>query len=206
MRDETFAKGVATTGYIGEHLDRLIYRPEPSVEGLAAATNTLGEARWAYDPFNPVSGAWDRLTGFRVNGPVDLETQIAVDGETRTATLQTVEGKPTTLLPIDDSVLLIEHGWPFEVSLPRHGTGIDGASSSDGSIVSPMPGRIISVAVRDGDIVKAHQALATVEAMKMEHVLRAPFDGEVTALSTKQDDQVVEGKLLMKIVQLEGGA
>jgi 3-methylcrotonyl-CoA carboxylase alpha subunit len=206
LRDETFAKGVATTGYIGEHLDRLIYRPEPSVEGLAAATNTLGEARWAYDRFNPVSGAWDRLTGFRVNGPVDLETQIAVDGETRTATLQTVEGKPTTLLPIDDSVLLIEHGWPFEVSLPRHGTGIDGASSSDGSIVSPMPGRIISVAVRDGDIVKAHQALATVEAMKMEHVLRAPFDGEVTALSTKQDDQVVEGKLLMKIVQLEGGA
>ncbi|KCZ45737.1 acetyl/propionyl/methylcrotonyl-CoA carboxylase subunit alpha [Hyphomonas sp. CY54-11-8] len=199
LRDETFAAGGATTGYIGEYLDQLVSRPEPSTQGLAAATQMLGEMRKPHGSGNPVLGPWDRLTGFRLNGPVDLETQISVDGENRTATVQLVDAKPITLLPLEDGVLLVERGWAFNVSLPRHDTDMAGSGASDGSVLSPMPGRIIAVAVSEGEFVKADQALVTVEAMKMEHVLRAPFDGEVTALSIKQDDQVLEGKLLMKI-------
>jgi 3-methylcrotonyl-CoA carboxylase alpha subunit len=204
LRDETFAAGNATTGYIEEHLDRLVGRPEPSAEGLAAATKMLGDMRTAYGSGNPVFDPWYRLTGFRINGPTDLETQISVDGQNRATKVQMLHTKPSTLLPLEDAVLLVEKGWSFVVSFPRHRSDLGGADTSDGNILSPMPGRIIAVAVTEGDIVKAGQTLVTVEAMKMEHGLRAPFDGEVRELSTTEDDQVIEGKLLMKIVPLEG--
>ena len=60
------------------------------------------------------------------------------------------------------------------------------------------------MSVSEGETVTADQALVTIEAMKMEHVLRAPFDGQVVELSATNEDQVVEGKLLMKIEQPEG--
>jgi 3-methylcrotonyl-CoA carboxylase alpha subunit len=204
LRDETFAKGVATTGHIDEHLDRLVARPEPTKEGLAAATQMLGEARSAYEGETPALVPWVLLTGFRLNGPVDLEVRISVDGKNQTAEMQTVRVKPTTLLPLDEGVLLVEQGWPFEVSLPIYDTSMVGSTASDGSILSPMPGRIVTVAVSEGEVVKADQALVTLEAMKMEHVLRAPFEGEVLGLSVEENGQVVEGKVLMKIVQSKG--
>jgi biotin carboxyl carrier protein len=55
------------------------------------------------------------------------------------------------------------------------------------SIVSPMPGRIVKVLVREGDLVTAQQGLVVVEAMKMENELRAPRAGQVSAV------KVVEG-------------
>jgi biotin carboxyl carrier protein len=55
------------------------------------------------------------------------------------------------------------------------------------SIVSPMPGRIVKVLVREGDAVAAQQGLVVVEAMKMENELRAPRAGQVSAV------KVVEG-------------
>jgi biotin carboxyl carrier protein len=55
------------------------------------------------------------------------------------------------------------------------------------SVVSPMPGRIVKVLVREGDSVAAQQGLVVVEAMKMENELRAPRAGRVAAV------KVVEG-------------
>ena len=60
----------------------------------------------------------------------------------------------------------------------RRGSASDEAGPR--SIVSPMPGRIVKVLVRDGDVVAAHQGLVVVEAMKMENELRAPQAGQVT--------------------------
>ena len=64
-----------------------------------------------------------------------------------------------------------------------------GVSAGTGprSIVSPMPGRIVKVLVREGDVVAAQQGLVVVEAMKMENELRAPRAGRVSAV------KVVEG-------------
>jgi biotin carboxyl carrier protein len=64
-----------------------------------------------------------------------------------------------------------------------------GASAETGprAIVSPMPGRIVKVLVREGDVVAAQQGLVVVEAMKMENELRAPRAGQVSAV------KVVEG-------------
>ena len=47
-------------------------------------------------------------------------------------------------------------------------------AAGDGAIVSPMPGKIIAVAVKQGEAVTKGQKLLTLEAMKMEHSLAAP--------------------------------
>lgn len=60
-----------------------------------------------------------------------------------------------------------------------------------------MPGRIILVAVAIGDLVGKGQALVAVEAMKMEHVMTAPFDGAVASLSVAVGDQVTEGQPML---------
>jgi 3-methylcrotonyl-CoA carboxylase alpha subunit len=62
-----------------------------------------------------------------------------------------------------------------------------------------MPGRVIALDVSAGDRVAKGQKLLTLEAMKMEHALVAPFDGVVAALSAAVGAQVSEGALLVRI-------
>ena len=67
-----------------------------------------------------------------------------------------------------------------------------------------MPGKLISVDIVQGDEVKKGQKLLTLEAMKMEHSLTAPFDGKVIELEASEGAQVSEGALLARIEKLEG--
>ena len=62
-----------------------------------------------------------------------------------------------------------------------------------------MPGRIIAVTVSAGDAVTKGQKLVTLEAMKMEHSLVAPFDGTVAELSATEGGQVSEGTVLVRL-------
>jgi len=73
------------------------------------------------------------------------------------------------------------------------------AGPADGSIVSPMPGKVIALNVGNGDIVKAGDRLLVLEAMKMEHRLIAPFDGRVEGVAVEAGAQVAEGMLLLAI-------
>jgi len=68
-----------------------------------------------------------------------------------------------------------------------------------GRLTAPMPGKVVSFAVKVGDKVKAGQALAVMEAMKMEHTMAAPADGEVLELLYAPGDQVAEGAELLKL-------
>ena len=68
-----------------------------------------------------------------------------------------------------------------------------------GRLTAPMPGKVVSFAVKSGDKVKAGQALAVMEAMKMEHTIAAPADGEVLELLYAPGDQVSEGQELLKL-------
>ena len=67
-----------------------------------------------------------------------------------------------------------------------------------------MPGKLIAVAVKQGDTVTKGQKLVTLEAMKMEHSLTAPFDGIVAELNAVEGAQVSEGALLARIEKGEG--
>ena len=59
-----------------------------------------------------------------------------------------------------------------------------------GSILAPMPGKIIKVKVCDKDEVSSGQVLILMEAMKMEYVLNSPSNGIVERLNVKEGDQV----------------
>ena len=68
-----------------------------------------------------------------------------------------------------------------------------------GNLDAPMPGKLLSFAVKTGDKVFAGQALAVMEAMKMEHTVAAPGNGTVAELLYAPGDQVVEGAPLLRL-------
>jgi 3-methylcrotonyl-CoA carboxylase alpha subunit len=68
-----------------------------------------------------------------------------------------------------------------------------------GRLTAPMPGKVVSFAIKAGDVVKKGQPLAVMEAMKMEHTIAAPADGVVIELMYAPGDQVTEGAELLKI-------
>lgn len=70
---------------------------------------------------------------------------------------------------------------------------------SNGDISSPMPGQVLAMNVSKGQKVKSGESLCAVEAMKMEHSLKAPFDGEVTEVFFKTGDSVSLGDLLLQL-------
>lgn len=68
-----------------------------------------------------------------------------------------------------------------------------------GSLKSPMPGQVVAFRVNVGDVVKKGQALAVIEAMKIEHTINAPSDGVVSELLFKAGDLVSDGDELLKL-------
>jgi len=62
-----------------------------------------------------------------------------------------------------------------------------------------MPGKVIALLARSGEAVKKGQALAVMEAMKMEHTITAPCDGTVVELLYAVGDQVLEGEELLRL-------
>ena len=73
------------------------------------------------------------------------------------------------------------------------------AAQEGGRLTAPMPGKVVSFAVKVGDKVKAGQPLAVMEAMKMEHTISAPKDGVVAELLYAPGDQVADGAELLKL-------
>jgi 3-methylcrotonyl-CoA carboxylase alpha subunit len=65
-----------------------------------------------------------------------------------------------------------------------------------------MPGKVTSVEVSEGDKIAKGQRLLTLEAMKMEHGLTAPFDGTVAKLNASPGQQVAVDALLARIEPL----
>jgi propionyl-CoA carboxylase alpha chain len=65
-------------------------------------------------------------------------------------------------------------------------------------LLSPMPGLLVSLAVKEGQEVKAGQELAVVEAMKMENLLRAERDGKVASLHAKAGDSLAVDQIIME--------
>jgi len=75
------------------------------------------------------------------------------------------------------------------------------ASAGDGTIRAPMNGRVVNLAVQNGQQVEAGQPLIVLEAMKMEHALLAPFAGAVQTLHVMLGDQVEPGRVLAELAK-----
>ena len=83
--------------------------------------------------------------------------------------------------------------------LARRPGGASAVGSGPRAIVSPMPGRIVKVLVKAGEMVAAHQGLVVVEAMKMENELRAPHAGRVTAVKVVDGMSVEANAVLVTL-------
>jgi len=192
-----FMAGAVDTGFIPRHIDSLVPPPEPdeSIWRLAAAAMAgtgFGESGREDDP-------WQRLEGFRLNGPEDLRIAISYRGETRIVDRAMPAAMAAGSATYADKLVVFYQGQAFGFDWPGEAGSGAGAGAADGSLLSPMPGRVISVDVRQGDRVAKGQKLLTLEAMKMEHSLAAPFEGIVAELEAAEGAQVSEGTLLVRV-------
>jgi 3-methylcrotonyl-CoA carboxylase alpha subunit len=213
LNDGQFLSGNVTTGYIASEIERLIETSKASDALLAPAASQLfreaGGSLFAINPEDapPKPGEiWNDLLGFRLNRPARRTMWLKADGNLLEAEIGTLAMANhvggSILRGTDDGLLIVEHGWPHLFQLPR----VEGAAvgvAADGAILSPMPGRIIAVEVTAGETVIKGQKLLTLEAMKMEHSLTAPFDGVVAELDAETGGQVSEGTLLARIDKAE---
>tara|TARA_B100000214_G_scaffold136210_1_gene97041 strand:- start:4358 stop:6280 length:1923 start_codon:yes stop_codon:yes gene_type:complete len=79
--------------------------------------------------------------------------------------------------------------------IPRF--SLPGNELQAGGLIAPMPGKVIDLKVKVGSKVKKGETLVILEAMKMEHQVKASADGKVTKVLIKKDDQLENGALLM---------
>jgi 3-methylcrotonyl-CoA carboxylase alpha subunit len=191
-----FAAGEVHTGFIGTHETALFAASPIPPSHLAAAARTLV----------PPPGPSPFARPFRLN--LAAATQVALYEADGTAHALAVDPAAEaeagcTIVRIDDETLDLRAGgesWRLFTLNPRW-SGAAAEGPSDGSITAPMPGKLLSLHVRQGDAVKAGDRLLVLEAMKMEHRMTAPFDGTVESLPVAAGQQVTEGTLLVRLAR-----
>jgi 3-methylcrotonyl-CoA carboxylase alpha subunit len=206
LNREDVRRGDVHTGLISDNANALTAAPTPSDLTLQLAAITLGNDRFVGGSRGDLAFDMIReLRGFRVNAQPYDRYHLVVDGEPCTIVVSEKDQelvneswRRTGQLIGDDGVIAFEEGSMFRIALDQpRGTGT--TSTSTGAILSPMPGRIIAVDVAAGDTVTKGQKLVTLEAMKMEHSLTAPFDGTVAVLNAITGAQVQVDALLVRI-------
>ncbi|KQU53101.1 methylcrotonoyl-CoA carboxylase [Sphingomonas sp. Leaf339] len=219
-RADAFRAGTATTGFIAAAGDDLLRTTDdaPAMAALGWRLEEMMEpdaSPWAPSP--------DALFGFRLNhAPMPARIAFRQNGTARVADVRpdgagwsiALDGQapvmrgetlPTThgLLPAapwTGPIQIFADGDLHIVDFPNR-PELAGGTTVNGTIRAPMPGRIVSIDVAEGDTVTKGQTLLVLEAMKMEQALIAPFDGIVATLTAEQGGQVVEGAMLAEVTR-----
>jgi geranyl-CoA carboxylase alpha subunit len=210
-----FVAGAATTGF----LDTL--RPEPRppaprdlalAAGLAALAAGRGDPRlgWSTGPALP------RRMRFESGGalyPAPVTIARAPEG-----LKVALPGTEVVILGAEGGRVRFRHaGCDGALPFARDGAWLwlgdevlrdathdpappPGAGAS-GTVAAPMAGRLVALAVAEGQAVAAGQLLAVIEAMKMEHPLTAPHPGRVAELTVRAGQQVAARQVLMRIAE-----
>ena len=193
LGNPAFEGGELDTGFIGRHGDELI--PLDKSDDLlwgTAATFALQRAR----------DEDEGLAGFRLNAARRFTVTLTHQGETKMLCDDLILADATGYTD-DDRVLVFHRGSTFEFHKSTRGTH---TATSSGAILSPMPGKVIAVEVAEGQHVTKGQRLLSLEAMKMEHAMTAPFDGVVAELGVAAGAQVQVEALLARITPHGGPA
>jgi biotin carboxyl carrier protein len=107
------------------------------------------------------------------------------DGKTLQAR---INGKSATITLKSETDLILE----------KMGMG-GAAGAGSGKVKAPMPGLIVKVLVKPGDLVEKGQVLLNFEAMKMENQLKSPVAGVVKEIKVSQGDKIEKGQHLAEI-------
>ncbi|MCU1617571.1 MAG: acetyl-CoA carboxylase subunit alpha [Frankiales bacterium] len=231
LREAEFRRGSFDTGYLTRHDPaQLAARPGAGtairLHALAAALAGAA-ARRAAAPVQPaVPSGWrnvpggDQIALFR-EGDRKIEVRYgftrnglaaAVDGEpvdvdaaevTPERAVVTVAGvrRAVDVHRVGDTVWLDSALGSTELTeLPRFAE--PAAEQEAGSLLAPMPGTVVRVEVAEGERVGAGTVVVVLEAMKMEHAVRAPAGGVVTALAAAVGRTVQAGQVLAVVTEV----
>ena len=203
-RDAAFRAGETTTSFLDRRLDETIFAvTEPPNEAVLLAVAALlvdGRAPWRLGEVSlPLrlqhersiteltadadSDGW-RLSGARAGKLRAQRSELVVhaqfDGATFTGPVTYDDGR--------FNVHLDGRTWSFSFAAPpsTDSTGAAQGAVAGAHVAAPMPGKIVKVAVREGDPVEEHALLLVLEAMKMEHRIEAPAAAVVGSVLVKE--------------------
>ncbi|HEX2222312.1 MAG TPA: biotin/lipoyl-containing protein, partial [Candidatus Limnocylindria bacterium] len=154
---------------------------------------------------SPWSGGW------RLNGRAALRVAVGDDerrievpaGRAGAADREPAAAREGDLVHVDVDGQSVEFrlaSAPSVEEAMRHAAAHGGGTAR---LTAPMPGRVIAVRAAEGDAVEAHQPVAIIEAMKMEHAVVAPVAGRVTLVAVRAGEQVARGALLAEVAPAE---
>lgn len=224
-----FLSGQLSTHFIDEHHTDLFDSTgsDRTALFLLGALHTMQTSHAATNS-NDTCSPWSRLQGFRIAHHDASTLRVQIGSDIQSVTL-TPEGEGhayrigdlhgnCSLVMKDDRACLIRDGHLTNFRLVKNGQGLDAFSHGEHSDISivihshdsegaqddrrynaPMNGRIVSVNVSKGDTVKEGDTLLVMEAMKMEHRIRAHGDGVIASIDISTGDLVSEGQVLVAL-------
>ena len=221
LRNESFINGNTTTDFIerekpnGEQVlsENQIFNASAAIALWTAMGNRVSDEVTDFMPSNWTNG---RMPYQRIKLMI-LKNEIEIKYQLKRSGLFEVMGTNCKIHAVDESGIDVEVGshrffaqvtrandqilinMPFgdldAVIVPRF---IEpGNEIPEGGLVAPMPGKVIEVRVKKGDKVKAGDTLIIIEAMKMEHSIKATENGKVTKLMVSLNQQVDNGATLL---------
>lgn len=131
----------------------------------------------------------------RIHSWTDEGIDIEIDGRRQHARVTRTGNRLIVQSPTSDVEFLL---------VPRF--VVPGDDAASGGLVAPMPGKVIDIRVAVGDSVTSGQTLILLEAMKMEHPMRATLDGTVTEIRVSQGEQVENEALLLIVEPTDTGS
>jgi 3-methylcrotonyl-CoA carboxylase alpha subunit len=211
-----FAAAQLDTGFIPRYQEQLLPAPGALSDGFwdtaaqAFAQSLPGTAR-SDDPASP----WALHSGLRAGLPREITLHLSCEGQDRALTLS--NGGAAKLvgeqLVVDDGGMrrahrAIRHGgyvylqWEGElrrIEAYDPISSVEASNSHQGGLTAPMNGSIVRVLVEAGQTVEAGAQQVVLEAMKMEHSIRAPHAGVIKSLFCQEGEMVSEGSALVEL-------
>ncbi|HTC86046.1 MAG TPA: biotin/lipoyl-containing protein, partial [Candidatus Acidoferrum sp.] len=136
-----------------------------------------------------------RLVAERAEESVALP-EVGSAGTYKDAAPVSVRIGSTVHLDVAGRSVAFELASPPDIDQAVRAAATRGTAGGASQIVAPMPGAVLAVHRTVGDLVEAGDAMVTLEAMKMEHVVGAPLPGRVVEILVHPADQVVRGQRL----------
>ena len=228
LGDADVRAGRLDTGLVERRLDALVEPPPADVALVAAALGSLVDRRsdpwsalvgWRHGGRAPARLELDVVGVGRAEVAVQLGDHDAIvtidggpphrcaferDGRSGRVTIDGVV-HPVTVAVVGSTSHVASGGtaWTIERVVSRGLAESATAGAGDGVVRSPMPGTVIAVHVGVGDTVAIGDVVAVVEAMKMEHALRAPLDGVVVEVGATPGAAVALEQPLLTIAPPE---
>jgi acetyl-CoA/propionyl-CoA carboxylase biotin carboxyl carrier protein len=202
--DSLLAKLIVT----GENRDEALARSrraldEMAVEGMATALPfhraVVADDAFTADPFT-VHTRWIETEFENTIEPFAGGADAAVEAEPRETVVVEVGGRRLEVsLPGGLAVGRGSGAGAAKAAPKRRSAGKAGAAAGGDSVVAPMQGTIVKIAVEDGQQVEAGELLLVLEAMKMENPVTAPKAGTVSGLTAEPGSTVTSGTVLCQI-------